>query len=49
MKGAEGYLLQGVFKRVFKGDLKGHLDKDMKGDLLSSSGQVQVRSGPGLV
>ena len=30
---------------MFKGDLEG----DMEGDLLSSSGQVQVISGPGLV
>ena len=32
-----------------KGDFRGDFKQDIEGDLLSSSGQVQVRSGPGLV
>ena len=31
-----------------EGDTKGDFKQDMEGDLLSSSGQIQDRSGPGL-
>ena len=31
-----------------KGDVRGDCKQDMEGDLLSRSGQVQVRSDPGL-
>ena len=37
--------LEGDSKGAFRGDFK----QDFNGDLLSISGQVQVRSGPGLV
>ena len=54
-------MLQGVFNRVFKGDLEGDLEvdwegdfrgdfkQDVEGDLLSSSGQLRSRSGLGQV
>ena len=39
----------GELEEDSKGDFRGDFKQDIEGDLLSSSGQVQVRSGSGLV
>ena len=41
--------LGGGLEVDLEGDFRGDFKQDIEGDLLSSSGKVQVRSGPGLV
>ena len=42
-------VLKGYLEGYYEGEFRGDLKQDLEGDLLSSSGQLRSRSGPGLV
>ena len=47
--GFQGGYLRRTSKGTLKGDFRGDFKQDFEGDLVSSSGQVDVSSGRGLI